>query len=84
MGNNDEIRQELSHICDLLNACLEHLIRIQQKMLDNEVCGICQNHIADSVCNSCGINLCTTCEVEHRHIPLPGPSDPKRGSDSQL
>lgn len=71
MGDSDEILRELSHVCNMLTACIENLIRIRHKMLNNVVCDICQNHIADSVCNTCGMNLCTTCEIEPRHPTVP-------------
>jgi hypothetical protein len=70
MGESDDILKELSQVCNMLTACIENLVRIQHQMLNNVLCDICQSHIADSVCNTCGANLCTTCEIEHSHTTL--------------
>jgi hypothetical protein len=69
MGDNDELVKELSHICNALTACIENLVRIQYKMMGNVMCDVCQKHLADSECNTCGMNICTTCEIAHTHTP---------------
>jgi hypothetical protein len=68
MGDNDRILKELSHVCNVLTACVENLVKIRQEMLNNVICSVCQNRMADSVCNTCGMNLCTTCEQNHGHM----------------
>lgn len=70
MDERDDILKELSRVNTMLTTCIENLTRIRHKMLNNVLCGVCQKHIADSVCNTCGANLCTTCEIEHIHTNI--------------
>lgn len=69
MEKSDEILEELSQINKQLAMCIEKIGRVRHMMFDTVLCGICQEHIADSVCN-CGLNLCTTCELDHRHTNI--------------
>lgn len=70
MGKNDAILEELAQLSEQLAACIKKLARVRRIMIDSVVCGICKNHIADSICNTCGMNLCTTCEQEHQHTNI--------------
>jgi hypothetical protein len=69
MEKSDEILQELTRLSNLLTACIEKVVMVRHMMLDTVVCEICQERIADSICK-CGLNLCTTCELEHRHTNI--------------
>jgi hypothetical protein len=70
LGKSDAILEELDQLSEQLTACLEKLGRVRRLMLDAVVCGICHVRIADSICN-CGLNLCTHCEIAHRHTDSP-------------
>jgi hypothetical protein len=69
MGKSDEILEELEQVGKQLAACIEKLVKVRYLMFDTVVCGICQERRADSICK-CGLNLCTTCEIEHRHTTI--------------
>jgi hypothetical protein len=67
MIENEDIVKELSHICNQLTSCIEQLVRVQHRLLNNVVCGVCQKQLAVSECTTCGMNMCTTCELTHTH-----------------
>lgn len=69
MEKSDEILEELARISQQLAACIEKLVRVRHVMVGTVICGICQQRVADSICQ-CGLNLCTICEIEHAHPKL--------------
>jgi hypothetical protein len=69
MERNDEIQVELTQISNLLTTCIEKIVQLRYKLLDTVTCGICQKREADSICQ-CGLNLCTNCEITHRHTSI--------------
>jgi microcompartment protein CcmK/EutM len=69
MEKSDVIMEELAQLSEQLAACIEKLVRVRSLMFDSVVCEICRERLADSICN-CGLDLCTTCEQNHRHMNI--------------